>query len=97
MKTVVIGGTGLIGSKLVTKLSALGHVRVARRPRGRQGVRHPVGRRGVEVEPGALLAEGVGDLVGEQDHLELLQLRQAAHALVLNVLCPTPRPIAGAP
>jgi len=32
MKTVVIGGTGLIGSKLVTKLSALGHEAVAAAP-----------------------------------------------------------------
>src|SRR5574341_1908552 len=32
MKIVVIGGTGLIGSKLVTKLSALGHEAVAAAP-----------------------------------------------------------------
>lgn len=32
MKIVVIGGTGLIGSKLVTKLSALGHEAVAASP-----------------------------------------------------------------
>jgi len=32
MKIVVIGGTGLIGSKLITKLSALGHEAVAAAP-----------------------------------------------------------------
>ena len=32
MKIVVIGGTGLIGSKLVTKLTALGHEAVAAAP-----------------------------------------------------------------
>ena len=32
MKIVVIGGTGLIGSKLVTKLTTLGHVAVAAAP-----------------------------------------------------------------
>ena len=32
MKIVVIGGTGLIGSKLVTKLSTLGHEAVAAAP-----------------------------------------------------------------
>jgi uncharacterized protein YbjT (DUF2867 family) len=32
MKIIVIGGTGLIGSKLVTKLSALGHEAVAAAP-----------------------------------------------------------------
>jgi uncharacterized protein YbjT (DUF2867 family) len=32
MKIVVIGGTGLIGSKLITKLSALGHKAVAAAP-----------------------------------------------------------------
>ena len=32
MKIVVIGGTGLIGSKLVTKLNALGHEAVAAAP-----------------------------------------------------------------
>lgn len=32
MKIVVVGGTGLIGSKLVTKLSALGHEAVAAAP-----------------------------------------------------------------
>ena len=32
MKIVVIGGTGLIGSKLVTKLSALGHEAVPAAP-----------------------------------------------------------------
>ena len=33
MKIVVIGGTGLIGSKLVTKLSERGHEAVAASPR----------------------------------------------------------------
>jgi len=32
MKIVVIGGTGLIGSKLVTKLNAGGHEAVAASP-----------------------------------------------------------------
>src|ERR1041385_8079290 len=32
MKIVIIGGTGLIGSKLVTKLTALGHEAVAAAP-----------------------------------------------------------------
>ncbi|HET9713894.1 MAG TPA: NAD-dependent epimerase/dehydratase family protein, partial [Pyrinomonadaceae bacterium] len=32
MKIVVIGGTGLIGSKLVAKLSTLGHEAVAAAP-----------------------------------------------------------------
>ena len=32
MKIVVIGGTGLIGSKLVTKLSGLGHEAVPASP-----------------------------------------------------------------
>ncbi len=33
MKVVVIGGTGLIGSEVVTKLAALGHQAIAASPR----------------------------------------------------------------
>jgi nucleoside-diphosphate-sugar epimerase len=41
LKIVVIGGTGLIGSKLVTKLNAVGHEAVAASPNS--GVNTPTG------------------------------------------------------
>ena len=47
MKIVVIGGTGLIGSKLVTKLRAQGHEAVAASPNS-----------GVNTVTGEGLAEG---------------------------------------
>ena len=51
MKIVVIGGTGLIGSKLVTKLSALGHEAVAASPN--TGVNTLTGEGLAEVLKGA--------------------------------------------
>ena len=58
------------------------HIRVTLRLDGghRRGHAGRGGRR-VVVEPAAVVAEQVRHLVGEQDHLELLQLRQAAHEL----------------
>lgn len=51
MKIVVIGGTGLIGSKLVTKLTALGHEAVAASPNS--GVNTLTGEGLAEVLKGA--------------------------------------------
>ena len=51
MKIVVIGGIGLIGSKLVTKLSALGHEAVAAAPN--TGVNTLTGEGLAEVLKGA--------------------------------------------
>ena len=51
MKIVVIGGTGLIGSKLVTKLSSLGHEAVAAAPN--TGVNTLTGEGLAEVLKGA--------------------------------------------
>src|SRR6185503_18430586 len=51
MKIVVIGGTGLIGSKLVTKLSALGHEAVPASPNS--GVNTLTGEGLAEVLKGA--------------------------------------------
>jgi uncharacterized protein YbjT (DUF2867 family) len=43
MKNVVIGGTGLIGSKLVTKLGEYGHEAVAASPNSGARIRLCVG------------------------------------------------------
>jgi uncharacterized protein YbjT (DUF2867 family) len=59
MKIVVIGGTGLIGSKLVTKLSALGHEAVAASPN--TGVNTLTGEGLAEVLKGAQVVVDVSN------------------------------------
>jgi len=59
MKIVVIGGTGLIGSKVVTKLSALGHEAVAASPNS--GVNTLTGEGLAEVLQGAQVVVDVSN------------------------------------
>lgn len=65
MKTVVIGGTGLIGSKLVTKLSALGHEAVAAAPN--TGVNTLTGEGLAEVLTGAQVVVDVSNSPSFED------------------------------
>src|ERR1700704_2889214 len=59
MKIVVIGGTGLIGSKLVTKLNAVGHEAVAAAPN--TGVNTLTGEGLAEVLQGAAVVVDVSN------------------------------------
>ena len=65
MKIVVIGGTGLIGSKLVTKLSALGHEAVAAAPN--TGVNTLTGEGLAEVLVSALVVVDVSNSPSFED------------------------------
>src|SRR6185436_17817959 len=65
MKIVVIGGTGLIGSKLVTKLSALGHEAVAAAPN--TGVNTLTGEGLTEVLKGAQVVVDVSNSPSFED------------------------------
>jgi len=65
MKVVVIGGTGLIGSKLVTKLSALGHEAVAAAPN--TGVNTLTGEGLAEVLKGAQVVVDVSNSPSFED------------------------------
>lgn len=65
MKIVVIGGTGLIGSKLVTKLSALGHEAVAAAPN--TGVNTLTGEGLAEVLKGAQVVVDVSNSPSFED------------------------------
>jgi uncharacterized protein YbjT (DUF2867 family)/nitrite reductase/ring-hydroxylating ferredoxin subunit len=65
MKIVVIGGTGLIGSKLVTKLSALGHEVVAAAPN--TGVNTLTGEGLAEVLKGAQVVVDVSNSPSFED------------------------------
>ena len=65
MKIVVIGGTGLIGSKLVTKLSALGHEAMAAAPN--TGVNTLTGEGLAEVLIGAQVVVDVSNSPSFED------------------------------
>ena len=65
MKIVVIGGTGLIGSKLVAKLSALGHVALAAAPN--TGVNTLTGEGLAEVLNGAQVVVDVSNSPSFED------------------------------
>ena len=65
MKIVVIGGTGLIGSKLVTKLSTLGHEAVAAAPN--TGVNTLTGEGLAEVLKGAQVVVDVSNSPSFED------------------------------
>ena len=65
MKIVVIGGTGLIGSKLITKLSALGHEAVAAAPN--TGVNTLTGEGLAEVLQGAEVVVDVSNSPSFED------------------------------
>jgi len=65
MKIVVIGGTGLIGSKLITKLSALGHEAVAAAPN--TGVNTLTGEGLAEVLKGAQVVVDVSNSPSFED------------------------------
>jgi len=69
MKIVVIGGTGLIGSKLVTKLSALGHEAVAAAPN--TGVNTLTGEGLTEVLKGAQVVVDVSNSPSFEDEAVL--------------------------
>jgi len=66
MKIVVIGGTGLIGSKLVTKLNALGHEAVAAAPN--TGVNTLTGEGLAEVLQGAQVVVDVSNSPSFEDN-----------------------------
>jgi len=61
MKIVVIGGSGLIGSKLITKLSEQGHEAVAASPNS--GVNTLTGEVLAEVLKGASVVGGVSSRI----------------------------------
>src|SRR5881296_243512 len=65
MKIVVIGGTGLIGSKLVTKLNAVGHQAVAASPNS--GVNTLTGEGLAEVLAGASVIVDVSNSPSFED------------------------------
>src|SRR5213594_1665941 len=65
MKIVVIGGTGLIGSKLVTKLNAVGHEAVAASPNS--GVNTLTGEGLAEVLVGAKVVVDVSNSPSFED------------------------------
>src|SRR5262249_23971631 len=65
MKIVVIGGTGPIGSKLVTKLSAIGHEAVAAAPN--TGVNTLTGEGLAEVLKGAQVVVDVSNSPSFED------------------------------
>lgn len=65
MKIVVIGGTGLIGSKLVTKLNAVGHEAVAASPNS--GVNTLTGEGLTEVLKGAQVVVDVSNSPSFED------------------------------
>jgi uncharacterized protein YbjT (DUF2867 family) len=65
MKIVVIGGTGLIGSRLVTKLNALGHEAVAASPNS--GVNTLTGEGLAEVLKGAQVVVDVSNSPSFED------------------------------
>ena len=65
MKIVVIGGTGLIGSKLVTKLGAIGHEAVAAAPN--TGVNTLTGEGLAEVLKGAQVVVDVSNSPSFED------------------------------
>src|SRR5690242_18357450 len=65
MKIVVIGGTGLIGSKLITRLSALGHEAVAAAPN--TGVNTLTGEGLAEVLKGAQVVVDVSNSPSFED------------------------------
>src|SRR5499433_644764 len=65
MKIVVIGGTGLIGSKLVTRLRALGHEAVAAAPNA--GVNTLTGEGLAEVLKGAQVVVDVSNSPSFED------------------------------
>src|SRR6185369_16878408 len=65
MKIVVIGGTGLIGSKLITKLNALGHEAVAAAPN--TGVNTLTGEGLTEVLKGAQVVVDVSNSPSFED------------------------------
>jgi uncharacterized protein YbjT (DUF2867 family) len=65
MKVIIIGGTGLIGSKLVTKLSTLGHEAVAAAPN--TGVNTLTGQGLAEVLKGAQVVVDVSNSPSFED------------------------------
>src|SRR5262244_2495315 len=65
MKIVVIGGTGLIGSKVVAKLSALGHEAIAASPNS--GVNTLTGEGLAEVLKGAQVVVDVSNSPSFED------------------------------
>jgi uncharacterized protein YbjT (DUF2867 family) len=80
MKIVVIGGTGLIGSKLVTKLSALGHEAVAAAPN--TGVNTLTGEGLAEVLEGAQVVVDVSNSPSFADAAVLDFFQTSTHNLL---------------
>ena len=80
MKIVVIGGTGLIGSKLVTKLSALGHEAVPAAPN--TGVNTLTGEGLAEVLKGAHVIVDVSNSPSFEDAAVLDFFQTSTHNLL---------------
>jgi uncharacterized protein YbjT (DUF2867 family) len=81
MKIVVIGGTGLIGSKLVTKLTALGHEALAAAPN--TGVNTLTGEGLAEVLKGAQVVVDVSNSPSFED-AAVLEFFQASTRNLLS-------------
>jgi len=71
MKIVVIGGSGLIGSKLVTKLREHGHEAIAASPNS--GVNSITGEGLAEVLEGAAVVVDVTSFLGGRGGNEVLR------------------------
>jgi uncharacterized protein YbjT (DUF2867 family) len=80
MKIVVIGGTGLIGSKLVTKLREHGHEAVAAAPN--TGVNTLTGEGLAEVLKGALVVVDVSNAPSWEDAAVMNFLKTSTHNLL---------------
>ena len=80
MKIVVIGGTGLIGSKVVSKLSALGHEAVAASPNS--GVNTLTGEGLAEVLNGAQVVVDVSNSPSFEDTAVMNFFQTSTHNLL---------------
>lgn len=80
MKIVVIGGTGLIGSKLITKLAALGHEAVAAAPN--TGVNTLTGEGLAEVLAGAQVVVDVSNSPSFEDTAVMNFFQTSTHNLL---------------
>ncbi len=89
MKIVVIGGTGLIGSKLVTKLGEHGHEAVAASPN--TGVNTLTGEGLAEVLQGAAVVIDVSN----SPSFEATAVMDFFTTSTRNLLPPRPRPVSG--
>ena len=80
MKIVVVGGSGLIGSRLVTKLSADGHEVVAASPRS--GVDAVTGEGLAEALSGAAVVVDVSNSPSFEDAAVMKFFKTSTHNLL---------------